>query len=306
MGTIVVVGSVNMDLVIRAPRMPAPGETLTGSDFQVIPGGKGANQAVAAARQGANVRMIGAVGDDDFGRKQRHCLEREGIDLAHLAARPECATGVAVITLDGGGQNSIILSPEANGTVTAEQVAAAAAVIADADMLLCQLEIPLEAVTRAIELAADRGVPVLLNPAPAQPLERALLERVTYLVPNETEAGLLTGIEVRDIGSAQKAALRLRESGVQTVILTLGENGVVIADADQCTHEAALTVNAVDTTAAGDAFVGSFATAVTEGQSIAEAVTCAKHAAALAVTKLGAQPSLPTRAEVDAYRRRGA
>ncbi len=300
-GHITVVGSINTDLVIRTPRVPVPGETITGYDFQIIPGGKGANQAVAAARQGASVTMIGSIGDDDFGRQQQQCLERDNIDLAFLTVQPQCATGVAVITLDETGQNSIIISPEANGHVTAQQIDTAREAITQADMLVCQLEIPLEAVTRAIELASENGVPIILNPAPARPLQGALLHNVTYVIPNETEASLLTGIDVKDIDSAQEAALHLQKLGVATVILTLGDKGAVIAHAGACFHETALAVEAVDTTAAGDAFVGSFAVAVTEGKSVADAVKFAKHAAALAVTKLGAQPSLPTRAEVEQF-----
>jgi ribokinase len=300
-GQIVVVGSLNMDLVIRTPRMPSPGETLTGYGFQTIPGGKGANQAVAAARQGANVTMIGRVGDDDFGRTQQRCLGEEHIDLSVLTVDPRHATGVAVITLDEAGENSIIISPEANGAVSVEQIDAARDVIARVDMLLCQLETPLEAVTRAIEVAHENGVPVVLNPAPARQLEQSLLEKVTYLIPNETEASLLTGDEVTDIESAQEAAIQLQKRGVQTVILTLGENGAVVAHEGTCVHETAVPMKVVDTTAAGDTFVGSFAVALTEGKTVIEAVRFAKHAAALAVTKLGAQPSIPTRQEAEQF-----
>jgi ribokinase len=298
---IVVVGSLNMDLVIRTPRMPLPGETLIGHDFQTIPGGKGANQAVALARQGADVTMIGRIGDDDFGRTQQKCLKQEQIDLSSLLVDPHQATGVAIITLDQAGENSIIISPEANGAVTVEQIDSVRDVITRADMLVCQLETPLDAVTRAIEIAHENNVPVILNPAPAQQLEPSLLEKVTYLIPNETEAGLLTGIEVKDIASAQEAATQLQRLGVQTVILTLGENGAVVAHEDTCVHETAVSMDVVDTTAAGDTFVGSFAVAVTEGKSVIEAVRFAKHAAALAVTKLGAQPSIPTRDKVEQF-----
>ncbi len=300
-GQIVVVGSLNMDLVIRTPRMPLPGETVVGNSFQTIPGGKGANQAVAVARQGADAAIIGRIGDDDFGRTQQHCLGEEHIDLSALTVDPQHATGVAIITLDEAGENSIIISPEANGAVTVRQIEAARDVIARADMLLCQLEISLEAVTRAIEVAHENGVPVVLNPAPARQLEQSLLEKVTYLIPNETEASVLTGIEVMDIESSQEAAAQLQKFGVQTVILTLGENGAVVAHEGMCVHETALPMQVVDTTAAGDTFVGSFAVAITEGKSVVDAVRFAKHAAALAVTKLGAQPSIPTRQEVEEF-----
>jgi ribokinase len=300
-GQVTVVGSLNMDLVIRTPRMPLPGETIKGYDFHVIPGGKGANQAVAVARQGAQVTMIGRVGDDDFGRAQQRCLRQENIDLSFLTIDPQQATGVAIITLDEAGQNNITLSAGANGTMTVRHIESAQEAIKSADMLLCQLEVPLESVTRAIEIASESSVPVLLNPAPAYQLTRSLLAKVTYLIPNETEASLLTGIEVKDIDSAKVAARQLQQLGVQTVILTLGANGAVVAHAGDCVHEPAIQVNVVDTTAAGDAFVGSFAVAVTEGKSVLEAVKFAKHAAALTVTKLGAQPSIPTRQEVERF-----
>ncbi len=300
-GQIVVVGSLNMDIVIRTPRMPLPGETVVGNGFRTIPGGKGANQAVAAARQGTDVAIIGRIGDDDFGRTQQHCLGAEHIDLSALTVDPQYATGVAIITLDDAGENSIIISPEANGAVTVQQIETARDVIARADILLCQLEIPLDAVTRTIEMAYENRVPVILNPAPAHQLEQSLLEKVTYLIPNESEASVLTGLEVKDIGSAQAAAAQLQKLGVQTVILTLGENGAVVAHEGTCVHEAAVPMKVVDTTAAGDTFVGSFAVALTEGKSVIEAVRFAKHAAALAVTKLGAQPSIPTRQEVEQF-----
>ena len=301
MSRIVVVGSLNIDLVVQTPRMPQPGETIKGESFHVIPGGKGANQAVAAARQGAQVTMIGSVGADDFGLRQKQCLDQDGIDLAYLTIDPQRSTGVALITVDETGQNSIVIVPGANGTITPAQIDAAQAAICNADMLICQLEIPLDAVTRAVDLAHAHNVPVILNPAPAYPLERSLFEKITYLIPNETEAGLLTGLAVNELYPAREAAAQLQRLGVQTVILTLGADGVLIADGNNVTHEAAVPVKAVDTTAAGDAFVGSFAVAVTEGQSVIEAVRRAKHAAALAVTKFGAQSSLPTRAEVEAF-----
>ncbi|MCP4405003.1 MAG: ribokinase, partial [bacterium] len=199
------------------------------------------------------------------------------------------------------GQNSIIVSPEANGAVSAEQIDTATEGMTRADMLLCQLEVPTEAVTRAIEIAHEHGVAVVLNPAPASPLEASLLEKVSYFIPNETEAEFFTGIAVNDIESAKKAAAALQESGIKTVLLTLGEKGVLVAHDGEFFHEDALSVQAVDTTAAGDTFVGAFAVALTEGMSIKKAVIFAKHAAALAVTKLGAQSSIPTRSDVERF-----
>ena len=303
---IAVVGSLNMDLVVRVPRMPIPGETLIGHDFHVIPGGKGANQAVAAARLGAQVTMIGRVGDDDFGRAQQRNLAQEGIGVTHVSVDPEEATGIALITLDAAGQNSIILAPGANMRLTVAHVEAAAQTIADAEILICQLESPLEVVTRAIELARAQGVRVILNPAPARPLDTALLHLVDYLIPNESETTLLTGIQVTDLSSAEKAAANLRERGVSTVILTLGEQGALLANARGMIHVPGYSVEVVDTTAAGDAFVGGFAVALAEGQLLQEAVRFANAAGALAVTRLGAQPSLPTRREIELFLARHA
>lgn len=301
---IVVVGSINMDLVIRTPRMPLPGETLRGSDFHVIPGGKGANQAVAAARQGGNVTLIGRVGDDDFGRAQQNGLRQEHIDLSSLTVDPHAPTGIAMIMLDEAGQNSIIISPGANGAVTAQHIDAASDAIKQADMLVCQLEIPMDAVIRAIELAHANHVPVLLNPAPVCQIDPALFEYITYLIPNEIEAEALTDIPVKDIDSAQAAAEQLQQSGAKTVMITLGGRGVFVAHDGEFYHEEIVPVKVVDTTAAGDAFVGSFAVAMTEGKSVMDAVRFAKHTAALAVTKLGAQSSLPTRCEVEEFLKR--
>jgi ribokinase len=295
---IVVVGSANMDLVIRVPRMPRPGETMAGGAFHTLPGGKGANQAVAAARQGATVHFVGAVGTDDFGLRLTQGLQREGIDLGHMATLPDAASGVAMILLDDGGQNAIVLSPGANALVTAAQVQSAEPLIRSADMLLCQLETPLPATTRAIEIARSHGVPVVLNPAPACPLEPALLSQVAYLLPNETEASILSGVSVGDVGSARDAAERLRSMGANSVLITLGALGVLFADAQGIAHEPALKVPVVDSTGAGDTFVACFAVAIAEGRPLAQAVHEAQCAAALKVTRLGAQIAVPRREEV--------
>ena len=298
---IAVVGSLNMDLVVRAPHMPVPGETVIGSDFRTIPGGKGANQAVAAARLGAQVTMIGRVGDDDFGQAQLRNLGELGIDTTHVIVDPEAPTGIALITLDASGQNSIVLAPGANMRLTREDINAAQDAILQSDVLVLQLESPLEVVAYAIDVAHAEGVKVILNPAPARPLPKETLTRLDYLVPNERETALLTGIEATDINSAKKAAERLHGEGVGTVILTLGDRGAFLASAEESVHVPGYQVEVVDTTAAGDAFVGAFAVAVAQGQSLAEAVRYANAAGALAVTRLGAQPSLPTRREVEEF-----
>lgn len=297
--SIVVVGSVNMDLVIRAPRMPAPGETIAGSGFQTIPGGKGANQAVAAARMGAEVHFIGSVGSDDFGRRLREGLAADGIDLTHLAVVEDESTGVAMIILDAAGQNSIVLSPGANGRVTPEQIEACGDTIARARMLVCQLETPIPAVTRAVDIAYDKRVPVILNPAPAVPLDRSLLAKISYLIPNETEASLLSGVQVVDAETAGVAAHRLIDDGVEEVLITLGDRGVMYALEDGVVSSApAIRVPVVDTTGAGDTFVGTLAVELASARPIREAIQTAQAAAALKVTKLGAQTSIPRRDEV--------
>jgi len=296
---IAVVGSLNMDLVVRAPHMPVPGETVIGSDFRTIPGGKGANQAVAAARLGAEVTMIGRVGDDDFGRAQLRNLGELGIDTTYVVVDSEAATGIALITLDASGQNSIVLAPGANMRLIKEDINAARGAIVQSDVLVLQLESPLEVVAYAIDMAHAEGVKVILNPAPARPIPEETLTRLDYLIPNESETTLLTGIQVADLDSAEEAAERLRDEGVGTVILTLGARGAFLARAEESVYVPGYEVEVVDTTAAGDAFVGGFAVALAQGQNLAEAVRYANAAGALAVARLGAQPSLPTRQEVE-------
>jgi len=298
---IAVVGSLNMDLVVRAPHMPSPGETVIGSDFRTIPGGKGANQAVAAARLGAEVTMIGRVGDDDFGRAQLRNLGELSIDTTYVIMDAEAATGIALITLDTSGQNSIVLAPGANMRLTKEDINAARGAIVWSDVLVLQLENPLEVVVHAIDIAYAEGVKVILNPAPARSIPKETLAKLDYLIPNESETALLTGIEVADLDSAKEAAERLREEGVGTVILTLGDRGAFLASAEESVHLPGYEVEVVDTTAAGDAFVGGLAVALAQGQNLAEAVRYANAAGALAVTRLGAQPSLPTRQEIEEF-----
>jgi ribokinase len=295
---IVVVGSLNMDLVVHAPRHPQPGETILGSEFHTFPGGKGANQAVAAARLGGQVRMIGLVGQDDFGDALLQTLASDGVDAEHVLRHASAATGVALITVDAAGQNTIVVASGANGRLTPGDVSAAEDAFRGASLLLVQLESPLPAVGRALELARRHGLRTVLNPAPAQPLELALLARVDYLVPNETELALLTGIDAR-----REALRELHRWGVGRVIVTLGECGVLIAEDGGELHLPAYHVVPVDTTAAGDAFVGAFAVALTEGRSVDKAAVWANAAGALAVTRLGAQPSLPTRAELTGFLR---
>jgi ribokinase len=290
---IVVVGSLNMDLIINAPRIPAPGETIIGHGFHTAAGGKGANQAVAAARLGAQVSMVGRVGNDAYGQTQLSNLAADGVDTTFVKVDPETHTGVALITVDDAGENSIVVSSGANWQVGVADVDDAEAAVTSADMLLLQLETQAEVVDRAVELAARHAVPVVLNPAPARPVRPELLRRVTYLIPNESETALLADQPVANLESAQDAARRLRQMGVGTVVLTLGGQGAFLIAEGQEEHVPAFPVKVVDTTAAGDAFVAGFAVAVASGQPLLEAVRFAAAAGALATTQLGAQPSLP-------------
>lgn len=296
---VVVVGSLNMDLVVRAPRIPAPGETLLGGEFHTVPGGKGANQAVAAARLGARVSMVGRLGADDFATQLLANLEADGIDHSAVIQDASTTTGVALIVVADDGQNSIVVASGANMQVTPDDVDAAAETIAAADVLLLQLEIPLDAVQRAAEIAHEHGVPVVLNPAPARDLPADLLSRVDVLIPNESETALLTGLPV-DTGAELEAAARaLLDRGISTAILTLGARGAMLATGSEVEIIPTFKVQPVDTTAAGDAFVAGFSVALAEGKPVAEAVRWGNAAGALAVTRMGAQTSLPRRAELE-------
>ncbi len=292
---IIVVGSLNMDLVVRASHHPQPGETIIGGTFSTFAGGKGANQAVAAARLGAQVQMVGAVGEDAFGTELLEHLETDQIDHRLVRRDQQAATGVALITIDAKGQNTIVVASGANLRVTAEDVAATEVIFQDAALLLIQLECPLPAVTKAIELAKKHGLIVVLNPAPAQPLSNELLSQVDYLVPNQIELAMLTGYD--DIG---QAVAHLHGIGVRCVVVTLGEDGVLASSAAGELRLPAHQVTVVDTTAAGDAFAGGLSVGLAEGLPLAEALALGNAAGALAVTRAGAQPSLPTRAEVNA------
>ena len=296
---IVVVGSLNMDLVTRAERIPQPGETILGGDLQTFPGGKGANQAVAARRMGAQVAMIGRVGQDAFATPLLQALGEAGVDSSHVLQDPSAATGVAIIVVDQRGQNSIVVCSGANAHLSPQDIRSAESTIAGADALLLQLESPLETVREAAEIARDRGVRVILNPAPARPLPEALLRNVDVLVPNESEASLLTGLPVEDIPQVEAAAARLHEMGAEAVVVTLGERGALYLYKGESHRVPAFEVTPVDTTAAGDAFMGGFAVALAEGKPFAEAVRWGNAAGALATTKMGAQPSLPERGAVE-------
>ena len=295
MNKIVVIGSLNMDLVTNTADIPAPGETVIGGDLATVPGGKGANQAVAAARAGAQVSMVGHVGNDVFAQRLLDGLDADGIDRANVT-RVDTASGVALIVVDAAGQNSIVVAPGANGRVTPADIAAAESTIAAADVMLLQLEIPVESVEAAAALGQAHGVTVILNPAPAQPLSAELLANVDLLIPNESETATLTGRPTGTVEEIRAAAGALRDQGVGTVIVTMGGRGALHADATGLRRYHPFAVETVvDTTAAGDAFVGGLAAALARGDAPADAIVWGSAAGALAVTKAGAQPSLPRR-----------
>ena len=300
---VTVVGSLNIDLVCHATRRPGKGETIIGDAFDIFTGGKGFNQATAAARLGAEVTLVGSVGADPFGEMLLAATENEHIDSRFVTKRTDTGTGVATIVIEPDGDNSIIVVPRANMALTTADIDAAADTIADADVLLLQLETPVAASEHAAEIAKAHGTMVILNPAPAQPLPDSLLAYVDILTPNQSEAELLSGMRVSNDEETHNAAEVLRARMVDTataaVVLTLGEQGALILTATISERVSALSVDAVDTTGAGDAFCGALATALASGKTLHTAIAFANAAGAAAVTVVGATPSMPTRAKVD-------
>jgi ribokinase len=294
---IVVFGSINMDLVVRTPRLPTPGETLTGHTFFTAPGGKGANQAVACARLGAPTRMVGRVGDDLFGEQLRASLRSFGVQDDGVLTTPG-PSGVALIAVDDLAENTIVIVPGANGSVSIADIPRLEAVLDGARILLVQLEVPIETVVAAARAAHTRGVTVILDPAPALPLPDELYALADIITPNEHEAATLTGIAVRDDQGAIAAARALIARGARRVALKLGARGALTADAEGEQFWSSFTVTPVDTVAAGDAFNGGLAVALSEGRSFDEAIRWGLAAGALSVTRHGAQPSMPERNEV--------
>lgn len=295
---IVVIGSINMDLVLRVPRMPLPGETLTGGAFRTIPGGKGANQAVACARLSGKVAgaqqvaMIGCVGDDAFGATLRAALVGDGIIDRHITTLPGVASGIASILVDDNGQNSIVIAGGANDLLSPAHIDAAQELIEQADIVVLQLETPMATVVHAIKLARSLGKTVVLNPAPAASLPQGVLELVDYLIPNEIEAAMLAGVSPEG-ADAPALAAALQKLGSDNVIITLGSKGVHAALYGGDFTFPAEAVKAVDTTAAGDTFIGGFVAGLASGMDEAEAIQQGQRAAAWSVTKPGAQTSIP-------------
>lgn len=298
-----VVGSLNMDLIVRAARFPQPGETIHGRSFSTACGGKGANQAYAVARMGQPARMIGCVGDDAFADAMTSNLQRVGVDTGGVLYKAGVSSGIAVITVDDSGQNEIVLAAGANALLDAAAVQSLAAQIQSSDAVIAQLETTLAATETAMRLAREAGTISIFNPAPGAPMRDELLALCDWVIPNETEAALLTGILVDGVEAAAKAAGALRARGVGNVLVTLGGNGVWADAAEWRGHVPAFPVTPIDTVAAGDTFIGAFASRLVEGASVQDAVRFGNAAAAIAVTRAGAQPSIPARAEVDAFLR---
>lgn len=298
---IVVIGSSNMDLVVKTDHIPAPAETCFGHDFVVVPGGKGANQACAASRLGAQVDFVACVGTDAFGDQACAGLEAAGVCTSHVHRRSGTPTGVALIYVANDGQNCIVVAPGANLCLTAADVDSATNAIARADMVVVQCEVSMEATRHAIMVARRHGIPVLLNPAPATPGARDLLPAVSFVTPNEVEACALLGVPFTREFDPIEAATALRKAGAPAVIITLGDRGSVVMDNAAPQPVPPIAVEAVDATAAGDCYSAALAVALAEGRSLLEAARFATAAASISVTRLGAQPSLPARAEVDLY-----
>ena len=296
--TILVIGSSNTDMVIKADHLPAPGETILGGSFFMNAGGKGANQAVAAARLGGDVTFICKTGNDIFGKQAVELFKEEGINTSYILTDEAQPSGSALITVDRHGENTIVVASGANATLSRDDLQHAEQLISESSIVLMQLEIPIATVEHVAALAASKNVKVVLNPAPAQALTDDLLKHVFIITPNETEAEILTGIKVHNIASAKEAALKLKARGAAHVIITLGSEGALVLFENNFTHVPACKADAVDTTAAGDVFSGALVVALSEGMDMLDAVAFACKASAISVTRFGAQASAPHRHEI--------
>ena len=299
MAKVIVIGSIHLDLVSRVKCIPSPGETVMGGDLKYFFGGKGANQAVAAARMGAEVYMIGKVGGDSFAQPLKDNLQENDIKTEYVSADKDLASGIALIAVSETGENSIIVAKGASGTLSFDDVLKAEGIFSPGDYVLLQLEVPLVTVEKSIALAKKKGCKIILDPAPAAKLSPEVIGMIDIIKPNNSEISMLTGLPSNTDEEALQAARKLRAAGVKTVIMTRGDKGALCLDGDEPNYFASYPVKAVDTTAAGDCFNGSLAAALAKGYKLHEAIDWAMKAAALAVTKEGAQPSLPTWEEVE-------
>ncbi|MEA4974662.1 MAG: ribokinase [Paludibacter sp.] len=295
---IVVIGSCNTDMVVKSDRLPVPGETVLGGAFMMNPGGKGANQAVAIARLGGNVTFISKTGNDLFGRQSVEMYGDENIVTDYIFSDQHLPSGVALIMVDRNGENCIVVASGANGSLSPKDIEKARNVIESADILLMQLEVPMDTVEYAAKLAHEKGIKVVLNPAPAAFLSNELLKCLYAVIPNKTEAEMLSGIKVSDLETAKQAAEIIAAKGVDKVVITLGSKGALIKDGDVYSFIPADKVEAVDTTAAGDTFCGAFCVGISEGLSIEDAVRMSTKAAGITVTREGAQAAIPYRKEI--------
>ena len=299
--SIVVIGSSNTDMVIKASHLPQPGETILGGTFFMSAGGKGANQAVAAARLGGSVLFIAKTGYDIFGKQAIELFEKEGIDISCITRDKYQPSGVALITVDDNGENCIVVAPGANATLTPENINEVKENIETASWVLMQLETPVETVEYVANIASSKGIKFILNPAPVAKLNDELLKKISIITPNQKEAEMITGIKVNDESSAKQAAIFLNRKGIGTVIITMGASGAFVLHENKYSMIHGHKVKVADTTAAGDIFNGALAVALSEGQNIEDAVTFACKAAAISVTRLGAQASAPHRKEVESF-----
>ena len=295
---IIVFGSINMDLVVRSPRIPVAGETITGHDFYTAPGGKGANQAVASARLGARTSMVGRVGNDVFASALLKSLQDNHVEISRVSQDEGNPSGVAIIAVDDQSENSIVVVPGTNGAVGGDDVSRLEQLLGEAQILLLQLEIPLDAVLAACQSAGRAGVKVILDPAPAKPLPDELIGLCDFITPNEIEAGMLVGFPIDSIDHGRQAAEVLLNRGAGNVIIKMGAQGAYWSDGEQSEFFQAYEVNAVDSVAAGDAFNGGLAVGLAEGYPVSESIAWGMAAGALSTTRLGAQPSMPDRSEV--------